>query len=99
MNAPGPLPREQRVAAIRVALEAALAPQALEIEDQSHRHVGHEGASDGRGHFHVDVVSAVFAGLSPIARHRAVYAAVGGLMQSDIHALSIRARTPEEAAR
>lgn len=93
----GPLPREQRVGAIRAAIEAALAPAALEIEDESHRHAGHAGARDGRGHFRVDVVSAEFAGLNPIARHRAVYAAVGGLMETDIHALSIRARTPDEA--
>ncbi|HEY0660033.1 MAG TPA: BolA family protein [Lysobacter sp.] len=89
--------REQRVPAIRAAIEAALAPTSLEIEDESHRHAGHAGAKDGRGHFRVDVVSAAFAGLNPIARHRAVYAAVGGLMDSDIHALSIRARTPAEA--
>jgi BolA protein len=90
------LTREQRVPAIRAAIEAALAPTSLEIEDESHRHAGHAGAKDGRGHFRVDVVSAAFAGLNPIARHRAVYAAVGGLMDTDIHALSIRARTPAE---
>ena len=95
----GPLPREQRVAAIRAALEAALSPQSLEIEDESHRHAGHAGAADGRGHFRVDIVSAAFAGQGPIARHRAVYAAVGELMTTDIHALAIRARTPEEASR
>ena len=93
----GPLPREARVAAIRAAIEAALAPVALEVVDDSHRHAGHAGAADGRGHFTVDVVSAAFAGLSPIARHRAVYAAVGELMTTDIHALAIRARTPDEA--
>lgn len=93
----GALSREARVAAIRAAIEGALAPLALEIEDESHRHAGHAGARDGRGHFRVDVVSAAFAGLNPIARHRAVYAAVGSLMDTDIHALSIRARTPEEA--
>jgi BolA protein len=91
------LPREERVAAIRAAIEAALAPLSLEIEDESHRHAGHAGAADGRGHFSVDVVSEAFAGLGPIARHRAVYAAVGELMTTDIHALSIRARTPSEA--
>lgn len=91
------LTREQRVGAIRAALEAALAPVSLEIEDESHRHAGHAGAADGRGHFRVDVVSEAFAGLGPIARHRAVYAAVGDLMTTDIHALSIRARTPAEA--
>lgn len=90
------LPREQRVEAIRVAIEAALAPVSLQIEDESHRHAGHAGARDGRGHFRVDVVSAAFAGLAPIARHRAVYAAVGDLMTTDIHALAISARTPDE---
>lgn len=89
--------REQRVGAIRAALEAALAPLSLEIEDESHRHAGHAGAADGRGHFRVDVVSEAFAGLGPIARHRAVYAALGDLMTTDIHALSIRARTRAEA--
>ncbi|UNK50115.1 BolA family transcriptional regulator [Lysobacter sp. S4-A87] len=92
----GPLPREERVAAIRAALEAALSPQSLEVHDDSHRHAGHAGAADGRGHFNVDIVSQAFAGLSPIARHRAVYAAVGSLMDTDIHALAIRARTPDE---
>ncbi|MFD0738032.1 BolA family protein [Lysobacter koreensis] len=91
------MPREQRVEAIRAALEAALAPSWLEIEDESHRHAGHAGARDGRGHFRVDVVSEAFAGLNAIARHRAVYAAVGGLMDTDIHALAIKARTPAEA--
>ena len=91
------LPREARVGAIRAAIEAALAPVALEIEDESHKHAGHAGARDGRGHFRVDVVSGAFTGMSPIARHRAVYAAVGELMATDIHALAIRARTPQEA--
>ena len=93
---PGSLPRDQRVGAIRDAITAALAPQSLEVEDESHRHAGHEGARDGRGHFRVDVVSDAFAGMNAIARHRAVYAAVEGLMTTDIHALSISARTPQE---
>lgn len=92
----GPLPREARVAAIRAALEAALSPVSVTVEDDSARHAGHPGARDGRGHFNVDVVSAAFEGLSPIARHRAVYAAMGSLMETDIHALAIRARTPAE---
>ena len=91
------LPREQRAEAIRVAIGAALAPSVLEVEDESHKHIGHAGARDGRGHFRVDVVSSAFSGMTPIARHRAVYAAVGDLMATDIHALAIRARTPEEA--
>lgn len=94
----GPLPREQRVAAIRAALEAALSPQSLSVEDDSHRHAGHAGAQDGRGHYNVEVVSAAFVGLSPIARHRAVYAALGEMMTTDIHALAIKARAPGEGA-
>lgn len=94
MTAVGPLPRDRRVAAIRAALQAAFAPTALEVRDDSHRHAGHAGAQDGRGHFDVEIASEAFAGLSPLARHRAVYDALGDLMATDIHALSIRARTP-----
>ncbi len=90
------LPAEQRVDAIRAALQMALAPTRLDVRDDSHRHAGHAGARDGRGHFHVDIVSGAFAGLSPLARHRAVYAALGELMTTDIHALSMSARTPDE---
>ena len=85
-----------RVEAIRTRLVAALAPDALDIEDESHRHAGHAGARDGRGHFRVRIVSAAFEGRNAIARHRAVYTALGDLMQTDIHALAIDARTPEE---
>jgi BolA protein len=86
-----------RVERIRAALQV-LRPLALEIRDDSHRHAGHEGARDGRGHFAVDIVSDAFAGLAPLARHRRVYAALGDMMQTDIHALQVRARTPAEAA-
>jgi len=86
-----------RVEKIRSRLAAALAPTTLEIVDESHKHAGHEGARDGRGHFAVTIVSAAFAGELPLARHRRVYAALGELMQTDIHALSIQARTPQEA--
>ncbi|MBB1061851.1 BolA/IbaG family iron-sulfur metabolism protein [Marilutibacter spongiae] len=92
----GPLPREARVAAIRAALERALSPLELQVVDDSARHAGHAGARDGRGHFNVDVVSAAFEGMPPLARHRAVYAALGDLMETDIHALSIDARAPAE---
>jgi BolA protein len=86
-----------RIARIRTALEADLAPIALDVVDESHKHVGHAGARDGRGHFALSVVSPAFIGLSLLARHRRVYAAVGDLMQSDIHALSIQAFAPGEA--
>ena len=87
-----------RATRIRAALQAAFAPESLEVIDDSTRHAGHEGARDGRGHFNVEVVSAAFEGQGSLARHRAVYAALGDLMLTDIHALSIRAQTPEEAA-
>lgn len=90
--------RDDRPAAIRAALEAAFSPESLEVRDESHLHAGHAGARDGRGHFRVRVVSPAFAGRLPLARHRAVYAALGDLMSTDIHALSIEARTPDEAA-
>ncbi len=86
-----------RVARMRYLLEAAFAPIALEILDDSHKHVGHAGARGGQGHFTVEVVSAAFAGKSPLARHRLVYAALGDMMQTDIHALAIRALAPDEA--
>ncbi|MEN5205616.1 BolA family protein [Stenotrophomonas sp. TWI700] len=83
-----------RVERIREALQQALDPELLEVKDDSHRHAGHEGARDGRGHFKVHVVSAAFEGKLPLARHRAVYAALGTMMETDIHALSICAETP-----
>jgi BolA protein len=86
-----------RVERIRAALQGAFTPQLLEVEDDSHRHAGHAGARDGRGHFNVRIVSAAFAGKAPLARHRAVYAAMGEMMETDIHALSIKAHTPDEA--
>ena len=85
-----------RIDRIRAALQAALQPTALEVVDDSHKHAGHEGARDGHGHFTVRVVSPAFAGKAPLARHRAVYAALGEMMQTDIHALAIEARTPDE---
>jgi BolA protein len=79
-------------------LREHLAPEQLEVIDDSHRHAGHAGAADGRGHFTVIIVSARFAGLNTIKRHRLVYEAVGDLMTTDIHALSIQALAPGETA-
>lgn len=87
----------QRVERIRALLVDALAPLAIEVTDDSHKHAGHAGARGGQGHFSVEIVSAAFTGMLPLARHRLVYAALGDMMQTDIHALSIRARTPDEA--
>jgi BolA family transcriptional regulator, general stress-responsive regulator len=81
---------------IELAIKAAFNPEHLQLIDQSHRHAGHAGAADGRGHFDLLVVSSAFAGKLPLARHRSIYAAMGELMQTDIHALSIKAFTPDE---
>lgn len=85
---------QRRIAAIRTRLEAALAPTELEVIDDSLRHRGHAGARDGRGHFIVRIVSPRFAGQSSLARHRQVYAALGDLLETDIHAVNIEARPP-----
>lgn len=93
-----PAANPERIARMKALLETAFKPESLEVTDDSHKHVGHAGAEGGLGHFSVDIVSAAFAGLLPLARHRAVYAALGQMMVTDIHAVSIRARTPDEAA-
>jgi BolA protein len=80
---------EAMVEQIRQRLIQALAPTELEIVDEGHLHAGHAG--EGKGHFHVRIVSTAFAGLLPIRRHRLVYAALDGLMDNGIHALSIDA--------
>ncbi len=85
----------ERVAKIRQALTARLAPVSLEIRDDSAAHAGHAGAREG-GHFSVFVVSDRFAGCTRMQRHQLVYEAVAELMRTDIHALSIQARTPQE---
>ncbi len=90
----GQCPREARVPEIRARLDAAFHPVELDVFDDSHQHIGHAGAADGRGHYRVRIVSDAFAGMSPVARHRAVYAAVGDMLQTDIHALSIQAGPP-----
>jgi len=77
-------------------LRRGLAAEHVALEDESARHAGHEGAQGGAGHYRVLVVSARFAGLDPLARHRVVYAAVGDMIPTEVHALSIRSLTPEE---
>ena len=81
---------------IRARLEQRFAPLELEILDDSAAHHGHAGARDGRGHFAVRIVAPDFAGHRLLERHRMVYAALGELMQTDIHALSINAQAPGE---
>ena len=72
-----------------------LDPTHIDIEDESHKHAGHAGAREG-GHFRLSIVSPRFAGLSTMQRHRLVYDAVGDLKAAGIHALSIKAKSPDE---
>ena len=81
---------------IRRRLDEALAPERLDLVDESARHAGHAGARPGgESHFRVTIVSAAFDGRSRVERQRMVYDALGELMQTDIHALSITAETPK----
>ena len=78
---------------IERALRAEFDPDALVVSDDSHRHVGHPGAREGR-HFSVAITSSRFEGLGRVARHRLVYDALRDLVPRGIHALAIDARTP-----
>jgi BolA family transcriptional regulator, general stress-responsive regulator len=75
---------------------APLAPAVLEIRDDSAAHVGHSGAAAGGGHFSLLIVSQVFAGLPRLQRHQRVLREVADLLPHPVHALSIKALTPEE---
>lgn len=81
---------------IRQQLETQFAPTELLIKDQSHLHAGHAGAKDGKGHFDVTIVSVAFDGKNRVQRHQMIYDALRDLLQTDIHALSIKAFTPSE---
>lgn len=85
-----------RVERIRARLREALDTDDVTVVDESHKHVGHPGARSGLGHFAVGVRSPVFSGKSPLERHRLVYDALGEMMQTDIHAVSIQALAPGE---
>ena len=76
-------------------LTQALGAEHVEVVDESARHRGHAGALEG-GHYAALVVSAAFAGLDQVARHRAVYAALGDLRERRVHALALRTFTPAE---
>lgn len=86
-----------RAERISATLRSALHCDDLELIDDSHLHVGHAGARDGKGHFRVRIVSLDFDGLRTVQRHQLVYRSLGELMQTDIHALGIVALTPAEA--
>lgn len=81
----------QAIKLMREKLTTTFSPSHLEIIDESHLHAGHAGAKSGKGHFAVTIVSDAFQNTLPIKRHRMIYQALGELMDSHIHALSIKA--------
>jgi len=82
---------QQRIERMMLLLNASLSPSKLSIIDNSHLHVGHAGAKTGMGHFELEIVSQKFSGLPSLKRHQLIYKALGDMMQTDIHALSIKA--------
>ncbi|MBN43075.1 MAG: BolA family transcriptional regulator [Alphaproteobacteria bacterium] len=87
-----------RAERIRAAVEAAFEVQRIEVRDDSHLHAGHAGARpEGETHFDLLVVSSEFTGQSRVTRQRAVYGLLSAELEGGLHALSIRALTPDEA--
>ena len=80
---------EQRIIAIQKRLQT-LDPLSLNIIDDSQKHIGHEGAKNGAGHFTVEINSPQFKGKTAVACHRLIYGAIGNLMGAEIHALAIK---------
>ncbi|XLZ71534.1 BolA family protein [Massilia sp. SR12] len=87
---------DPRLAKIRERLEAALAPQEIELDDESALHAGHAGAASGGGHYRLKIVSHKFEGVKLVMRHRLVYDSVHDMMHKEIHALAITALAPSE---
>jgi BolA protein len=87
---------DKRITSIKTKLETAFSPKNLTLIDESHLHRGHAGAKTGKGHYRLKIEAESFKMMPVIQRHRAVYKALGKLMDSDIHALSIEAIAPDE---
>lgn len=83
--------QKTRAQKIEAALQAAFEPKVLQVVDDSEAHRGHAGFQEGgESHFNVRLESDKFQGLSRIARHRAVHAAIGTELMSEIHALALQ---------
>lgn len=85
----------ERIQRMELMLQEAFKPEFLDIQDDSHKHAGHAGAREGKGHFTVTIVSEAFNGKSAIQKHRMVYQALGDMMTDDIHALAINAESSD----
>jgi BolA protein len=87
---------QNRIIHFDADLRASFKVASLNIEDESHLHAGHAGAASGGGHFKLTIVAPEFEGMSKVARHRAIYAALNKHFPAEIHALTILAFTPSE---
>tara|TARA_B100001564_G_scaffold354654_1_gene365624 strand:+ start:75 stop:341 length:267 start_codon:yes stop_codon:yes gene_type:complete len=85
---------ERRIQLIKDRL-AALNPSHINIEDEGHLHIGHAGAKSG-GHFKLNIISEVFKDQSIIDRHKIIYRCLNDLMNTEIHAISIKATHKDE---
>ncbi len=84
---------------MRQKLTAALAPERLEIIDESDQHAGHAGAREGgESHFRLLIVAGAFAGKSRVERQRLVYGLLAEEMRERVHALALTTQTPEESS-
>ncbi len=81
---------------IKQILVADFSPKSIEVVDQSRRHVGHAGAQSGGGHFDLTIVTERFKNQNQVVRHRMIYSSLNDMMPAEIHALSIKALTPDE---
>jgi BolA protein len=88
----------ERADRIAAAIRARLPADHVEVEDESHLHVGHPGAASGGGHFRALVVSERFVGASRVAAQRLVYGVLGEELRGEIHALSLKCITPAQWA-
>ncbi len=88
---------QERITLFKADLNAAFKANSVQIEDESHLHAGHAGAATGGGHFKLTIVAPEFEGMSKVARHRAIYAALNKHFPKEIHALTILAFTPSES--
>jgi len=82
---------QSRIEQMLQLLQTSLNPSEMSIADESHLHAGHAGAKSGKGHFDLIIKSEKFTGLLPLKRHQLVYESLGDMMQTDIHALKIKA--------
>ena len=88
---------QERITLFEADLRSAFQAIQLNIEDESHLHAGHAGAASGGGHFKLTIVAPEFEGMTKVARHRAIYAALNSHFPDAIHALTILAYTPSES--